>query len=266
LRIHLRNLTKFYDAVPLSAFAVTRARKASQQRRSEQNGSDNQALKAQGNEPLELIHNAVEANAILGDLVQNATHRNDAKPWEPINLDYDSEAGMTSDQNEDQGDIASSELNITLNKELSTWRPSDGNISNTKIGQRIHMNYGQTLVILGQFDLNIHSGVINVYGTFLGSKSPIQRIVSPSTEPLPSIRCVSSDGAEIDLLNVPADESFENLGRISGLFQDIWSCKCPNCQELGYQFTFRKVCLPFTIWHMTNKFPGLGLKRSLSEA
>lgn len=230
---------------PLSAFAVAKARKDSQKRSSDVNDSDDQAPHAQGNESLIRSHNEVKGNDVLEGPAGNDSHPNDEEPWEPTSLDYDSEAGMADKQLPDQGYAGSSESHLTLKKELSSWKPLDGNISSTQIGQRIHMTYGQTLAILGQFDLNVHNGVISIYGAFLGPKSPIRRVISPSTEPLPVIRCVSSDGAQIDLLNVPADENFESLGRISGHFRDIWSCKCPNCQEMGDDFTFRKVGLPF---------------------
>jgi hypothetical protein len=160
---------------------------------------------------------------------------------EPISLDYDSEAGMTDDGDEDHGEIDISDTSEPYQKEYSSWKPLDNNISETRTGQRIHMTYGQTLAVLGQFDLSVLSGVVNISGAFCSSKSPIQRVTAPLTEPLPVLRCVSSDGARIDLLNVPDNENFESLSRVSRLFCDIWSCRCPNCAEMGENYTFRKV-------------------------
>jgi hypothetical protein len=156
-------------------------------------------------------------------------------------LDYDSEEGMTDDVVGELGTVIESTPSNVEFREISTWKPFSNNISETNSGQRIHLNYGQTLAILGQYDLNVHVGIISVYGAFIGSKSGIRRIVSPSTELLPIIRCVSSDGADIDVLNVPSAENYETLGRCSALFRDIWNCSCPNCHEVGQHLSFSKV-------------------------
>lgn len=158
-----------------------------------------------------------------------------------LDLDYDSEAGMDNIDFEGNGATNGSEVEVLPMQEFSSWKPSQNNVSSTPGGQRIYMNYGQTLAVMGQFDLKAQSGVVSICGTFLNSQSSIQRIIAPLTEPMPVIRCVSSDGASIDLLDVPQSESYENLGRVSGMFKDIWTCKCPKCSETGTRSTFRKV-------------------------
>jgi hypothetical protein len=178
--------------------------------------------------------NVAVEQATAGRIPESATN-------DILDLDYDSEAGMDNVESEAQMVMNGSSRDKLPVQEFSSLKPMHNNVLSTSSGQRIHMNYGQTLAVMGQFDLKAQSGVISIYGTFLNSQSAIQRIDAPLTEPMPVIRCVSSDGAAIDLLDVPQHESYENLGRVSGLFRDIWTCKCPKCSETGSRSTFRKV-------------------------
>jgi polynucleotide 5'-hydroxyl-kinase GRC3/NOL9 len=133
--------------------------------------------------------------------------------------------------------------------QLSTWGPSNDvhpnkskeNVQLLPQGQqRVKLTYGQTLAVLGQYDLKVLSGVITVYGVLLTPKSDTRRIVAPSTHPLPVIRCVSGDGAEVQFLSIlREDESLKSMERVSPLFKGIWHCECGKyaLDELGHSFT-----------------------------
>jgi hypothetical protein len=225
-------LTRYCQIAPLSAFAAIKAQRANAPHLTRSNSSIDDGISNSPDESTSHGHLDRLSVEIKVSEVENLTR-------DPTDLDYDSEAGMTAEMDEDEGD--NSDALEALRKEYSSWKPLDNNISETRTGQRIHMIYGQTLAILGQFDLSVLSGVVSISGAYCSSKSPIQRVIAPLTAPLPVIRCASSDGAGLDLLNVPEKENLERLGRVSGLFRDIWSCQCPNCAEMGEKYTFRKV-------------------------
>jgi polynucleotide 5'-hydroxyl-kinase GRC3/NOL9 len=147
-------------------------------------------------------------------------------------LDYDSEEGMKIEDGESSAD----EIVPT---EYSTWRETKDNLNVTERGQKVHLQHKQTLAILGQYTIKVNKGVVSISGGFLTPKSKIQKVVAPSTEPIPVLRCASADGAEVDLMSANEDEDFSRL--LSPLFRGIWSCQCPICSETDAKFTFRKI-------------------------
>jgi hypothetical protein len=166
-------------------------------------------------------------------------------------LDYDSEAGMSPEfgGDDESENLIDAHDSSPAQVQLSTWVPSsdvhpsksNGNVQRLCQGeQRVKFIYGQTLAVLGQYDLKVLSGVITVYGATITPKSDARRIVAPSTHPLPVLRCVSGDGAEAQFLSVlREDESLKSMERVSPLFKDIWHCECGKfaLDELGHSFT-----------------------------
>ena len=152
----------------------------------------------------------------------------------------------------DEGGESGSEIDAqdpTLDVQLSTWTPSNGEqpiqskdnlLRRFEGAQQVRLAYGKTLAILGQYDLKVVSGVVTVYGAFLTPKSETARVIAPSTHALPILRCVSSDGAELQVLSIKhKNESLKCLEKVSPLFGGIWHCECGKyaLDELGYTFT-----------------------------
>jgi hypothetical protein len=158
-------------------------------------------------------------------------------------LDYDSEAGM-SDDAASRVDTESLHIHTEPTGDiiLSSWHATGDNFK--LIGateERIKLSYNDTLTIVGQYHLKVRSGVIAIYGAILTARSPVIKVVAPSTELLPVIRCVSGDHAEIVLSNVSANEDMEQLERVNPEFGGIWKCRCSKCSVHHSQRTFTKV-------------------------
>ncbi|KAF2144519.1 uncharacterized protein K452DRAFT_306341 [Aplosporella prunicola CBS 121167] len=79
---------------------------------------------------------------------------------------------------------------------------------------------GQTIAILGQYDLVVTKGVVMLYGAILRAGPQTRRILAPASHALPVIRCLSPDGSEVQLKSVRLElGSLENL---SPLYGRLW--------------------------------------------
>jgi hypothetical protein len=112
---------------------------------------------------------------------------------------------------------------LELWKELLDACPDERSFSAFDAGERVKMRNGQALCVAGQYYLRVLSGGVTLYCSSLVPGSPTQRVVAPSTEPLPVIHCVTHEGAEIEISNVSEHEDFETLGGVSPLFRGIWT-------------------------------------------
>jgi hypothetical protein len=112
---------------------------------------------------------------------------------------------------------------LELWKELLDACPDDRSFSAFDAGERVKMRNGQALCIAGQYYIRVLSGGVTLCCSSLVPGSPAQRVVAPSTEPLPVIRCVTREGSEVEISNVGEHEDFETLGGISPLFREIWT-------------------------------------------
>jgi hypothetical protein len=111
---------------------------------------------------------------------------------------------------------------IELWKELLNSCPDKQSFSVFDGGERVKMRNGQTLCVAGQYYIRVLSGAVILCRALLSSRSPVQRIVAPTTEAIPVIRCVVTGGAEIEISNVGRHEDFETLGIVSPLFLGMW--------------------------------------------
>jgi hypothetical protein len=109
------------------------------------------------------------------------------------------------------------------NVQLSSWKPTSTNVrSSTTKGERLYLAYGQTLTVLGHYKLKVLEGLITISGTFLTPTSAEQEVLTTSVFALPPIKCISSAGAEIELLQLPTRRRhFEGLQRLSPLFSNL---------------------------------------------
>jgi len=158
-------------------------------------------------------------------------------------IDYDSEAGM-SEECASRIDTESPTVHTesTTDAILSTWMAKEGNFAALDTtGERIKLSYNETLAIVGQYKIKVLHGVVSIYGAILTPKSPQETVLAPSTELLPSIRCVSGDWAEIELSSVSEDEDLENLERVNPTFGGIWKCQCSKCSVHTSRQSYSKV-------------------------
>jgi hypothetical protein len=119
---------------------------------------------------------------------------------------------------------------------FSTWTPTKHNIiSSTPNCDRFFMSNGETLCILGQYRLRVHDGLVTVAGVFLAQGAAAVDVFAPATSSLPVIKCISSEGAEIELSHPIGHTkvSISGLGRLSPLYGSI----CGNSLDSKFPFT-----------------------------
>jgi polynucleotide 5'-hydroxyl-kinase GRC3/NOL9 len=109
------------------------------------------------------------------------------------------------------------------NIKLSSWTPTSTNIiSRTTEAERLHLTYGQTLTVLGYYKLKVLNGLVTILGAFLTPSSMEHEVLTTSVSALPSIKCISSAGAEIELFHIPSHERhLQSLQQLSPLFENI---------------------------------------------
>ncbi|KAI6245681.1 Polynucleotide 5'-hydroxyl-kinase GRC3 [Erysiphe necator] len=110
-------------------------------------------------------------------------------------------------------------------KLFSTFAPCDKNFKESKDGSKfLKIAPGDRLVIVGQYEICVHKGDINLLGATLRHLRRYRVFASPAHS-LPVIRCSreSSDLAEISLH--PFESGFEELKSLSPLFGSLWDNK-----------------------------------------
>ncbi|KAI9785869.1 MAG: Polynucleotide 5'-hydroxyl-kinase grc3 [Peltula sp. TS41687] len=114
-------------------------------------------------------------------------------------------------------------------KRLSTFSPDSNNIiSDTPQKLHLKLRIGETLAVIGQFDLRVREGVVTFYGATFRKSPDTHRAFVPSTHSLPFIKCVSTgdgsgDSAEIEILD--CKPGIRKLKRVSPCFGRIWNSK-----------------------------------------
>ncbi|KAF2429502.1 hypothetical protein EJ08DRAFT_661623 [Tothia fuscella] len=138
--------------------------------------------------------------------------------WDP-SLDYESDDSGGERTKQAAKDIALP----TQRYPLSTWKETETNvIARSSKSEHLKFAYGESLVILGQFKLKIHEGLVSIAGTILTSASKEQVIVTTRIKALPAVKCISSTGAEIEVFHfTPVQQTLQHLDRLSPLFSDI---------------------------------------------
>ncbi|KAI9804123.1 MAG: hypothetical protein M1825_001525 [Sarcosagium campestre] len=111
--------------------------------------------------------------------------------------------------------------------QLCSFQPSDGNVlQDDENILTLRLKAGETLCVLGQFDLRVKEGVIRLVGATLPQGS-IHRVYSSVVHSIPLIQCVPSENPEREaVLELHACKSgLRLLKRISPMFDRIWNEK-----------------------------------------
>ena len=110
-----------------------------------------------------------------------------------------------------------------LNGELisSLWRPTNANIQKTFNGAfEVQMNEHEIICLVGEYNLEILSGEVSIYGAKLGPAKRQYSVYAPSTHALPEIECKSANATVI--FSLP-EGSMQVLGLLSPLYRKIWN-------------------------------------------
>ncbi|KAI9728377.1 MAG: Polynucleotide 5'-hydroxyl-kinase grc3 [Chrysothrix sp. TS-e1954] len=104
---------------------------------------------------------------------------------------------------------------------LSTWKPAKDNVHKaSKDNLVITLDPGEYVTFLGQYDLRVHSGSVEVCGAVLRTDSRSVRVIAPANHPLPKITCTLETESRIELTS--CWNNLEGLAVLSPLCRRIW--------------------------------------------
>lgn len=137
---------------------------------------------------------------------------------ENFQVGYDSSSDGEDQDSKKQLDVVFSNTEVTL----STWSPKENNVRpSTEKVVAIHLEPGETITFIGQYDLWIRAGTVTIYGATLRSGRMIHRVFAPSTSALPQIKSIGASEIEIWQCN----HTLRHLGRLSPHFRRIWATR-----------------------------------------
>lgn len=84
----------------------------------------------------------------------------------------------------------------------------------------ISLQSNETVTIVGEYGIQVLSGIITVYGCVLRTNSGVQRIYAPSTQALPQLQA-RQDNTSVRITSVKS--GLRKLDRLSPLFRNIWT-------------------------------------------
>ncbi|KAG0633026.1 hypothetical protein HOY80DRAFT_1108276 [Tuber brumale] len=138
---------------------------------------------------------------------------------------YSPEAAVT----EGQGDVEM-DLDMKVDKEvrMSNFTPTSENYIPAQDGSCVvRMAPGETLVILGEYELRVRKGVVTISGATLTRHSGCCQVFAPSTHALPEIACVKvkkkGEGSDAEILVTQTESGIRNLGRTCPVANGIWA-------------------------------------------
>ncbi|KAG0131576.1 hypothetical protein HOY82DRAFT_333133 [Tuber indicum] len=90
----------------------------------------------------------------------------------------------------------------------------------------VRMAPGETLVILGEYELRVRKGAITISGAKLTRQSGCCQVFAPSTHALPEIACVKvkrkGEDSDAEVLVTQTESGIRNLGRTCPVANGIW--------------------------------------------
>jgi hypothetical protein len=117
--------------------------------------------------------------------------------------------------------------------QISTFVPNSDNYiqSEDNLTGTFRLTSGETLVILGEYVLEVVTGSIALYGATLTKESGRQTIYAPSTGPLPVIECNRFKGKaegrdqrfDAEIIVADLNSGLRDIGKIFPLFKSIWT-------------------------------------------
>ncbi len=172
----------------------------------------------QNGSALDLNDSDSEHEINIGDEASDEDDPLYLRETESFQAGYDSSSDREGDDSQRQVDVAFS----TTDFSLSTWSPKENNIRpGTEKAVAIHLDPGETITFIGQYDLWIKAGAICIYGATLRRGRTIHRVFAPSTSALPQIKAICASEIEIWQCN----HTLRHLGALSPLFRRIWSTR-----------------------------------------
>lgn len=114
------------------------------------------------------------------------------------------------------------DIDTRLDFALSSFRPNNDNV--TILSERamaVCLKPGESLTLVGQFDLRIKTGAASIYGAKIVAGPASYTIYAPASHSLPSIVCWPQSSTEIEI-SKSGNDTLKSLGKISPLYRRIW--------------------------------------------
>lgn len=151
--------------------------------------------------------------------------RNDAlylREREALQQHYQSSSDEMEAPLEPEAEPVGLNLEALARIEFSSWKPAGQDVGSSTANVRcLRVRVGETVTLIGQYDLWVKTGTVKLYGaTLRGGPHSVHRIFAPATHALPQILGLA---AESDLEIWQFGHSLRPLGRLSPLYRRLWN-------------------------------------------
>ena len=148
-------------------------------------------------------------------------------PSDSSNVSQDAQADHALHQvQRDPTLLSEPEMGVDVDKppapvvSMCSWKPSLNSFYNAPDGVILYLRKRDTVTLVGQYGLEVMSGVVEICGAILERSSTVHLVFAPTIHALPCISC-SSDTARIHIRNCP--RGIRQLQTLSPLFDQIWN-------------------------------------------
>ncbi|KAL2039430.1 hypothetical protein N7G274_007702 [Stereocaulon virgatum] len=147
---------------------------------------------------------------------------------EEIKANREDGSCTVEDGESNSSDLEAIPQNAGLVHRLSSFIPTESNVlSETDTEWTIRLQRNDTLAIIGQYDLWVRSGAINVHGAVIHASSKLHRVYAPSTHAIPSIRPIlnpyGTGNPPVELTIISCGSRIRMLKQIAPKFGRIWN-------------------------------------------
>ncbi|KAK3698303.1 Polynucleotide 5'-hydroxyl-kinase grc3 [Vermiconidia calcicola] len=140
-----------------------------------------------------------------------------------------------SPSNEEIAEVTVTPRKPAVTTRCSTWQPDQQNVSRDEDGcLELALQHDETATFIGEYDVEVLSGIVTIYGTVLQPNSGLQRVYAPSTHALPQIQARQPNTA---LRLSSATSGLRKLEKLSPLFRNIWASQSTSRRSFTFLAT-----------------------------
>lgn len=108
-------------------------------------------------------------------------------------------------------------------QELSSFRPSKKTVLSDKPDRLVlKLKADETATFIGEYDLEVITGIVVVYGAAIRANDQQRRVFAPSTHALPTI---TAKGGAAEIAIISTGLSMIGLNKLSPLWGRIWNAR-----------------------------------------
>ncbi|KAK3704513.1 Polynucleotide 5'-hydroxyl-kinase grc3 [Vermiconidia calcicola] len=183
-----------------------------------------------------LARQSVVASSPVSSLQESATNGEDfatAVATEPYNGHHSGASSHVASFSEDEeAEVIVTPRKSAIATRFSTWQPSKRNvIREDDKCLELALQHDETATFVGEFDIEVLTGIITIYATVLRPNSGIQRVYAPSTHALPQIQARQPNTT---LRLSSARSGLRKLEKLSPLFRNIWASQSTSQRSFAF--------------------------------